>query len=122
MQLPLPIAHEYHDVDDIPVITPGLDGSPSQRLDPKVVEKVQELVARGVTGIYTVKHCLKEFVEKEVFAGQDCPPRHNKAFFPTIIDIQNHIHTAQIALATGTLLPLPPVRIYSVGKLLALGA
>ena len=114
VQLPLPIAHEYHDVDDIPIVVPGLDGSPAQRLDPKVADKVQELVARGVTGIYTVKHCLKEYVEKELFVSQECPPRHNKAFFPTIIDIQNHIHTAQMALASGTLLPLPPVRVLKI--------
>ena len=108
VQLPLPLAHEYHDVDDIPM-DPDEGDSQGQRLNPEVMHKIRELVARGVTGIYTVKHCLKEYVEKELFINLEPPPRHNKSYFPTIIDIQNHIHQAQMALATGALMPLPPV-------------
>ncbi|XP_058970330.2 calcium-responsive transcription factor isoform X2 [Pocillopora verrucosa] len=108
VQLPLPLAHEYHDVDDIPM-DPDEGDSQGQRLNPEVMHKIRELVARGVTGIYTVKHCLKEYVEKELFVNLEPPPRHNKSYFPTIIDIQNHIHQAQMALATGALLPLPPL-------------
>lgn len=108
VQLPLPIAHEYHDMDDIPLDPDESDGQ-GQRLNPDVMHKIRELVARGVAGIYVVKHCLKEYVEKELFANMEPPPRHNKSYFPTIIDIQNHIHQAQMALATGTLVPLPPL-------------
>lgn len=108
VQLPLPLAHEYHEVDDIPM-DPDEGDSQGQRLNPEVMHKIRELVARGVTGIYTVKHCLKEYVEKELFINLEPPPRHNKSYFPTIIDIQNHIHQAQMALATGALVPLPPV-------------
>lgn len=88
---------------------PDDNDSQGQRLNPEVMHKIRELVARGVSGIYTVKHCLKEYVEKELFVNMEPPPRHNKSYFPTIIDIQNHIHQAQMALATGTLVPLPPV-------------
>ena len=88
---------------------PDEGDSQGQRLNPNVMHKIRELVARGVSGIYVVKHCLKEYVEKELFANVEPPPRHNKSYFPTIIDIQNHIHQAQMALATGTLVPLPPV-------------
>lgn len=88
---------------------PDEGDSQGQRLYPEVMHKIRELVARGVTGIYTVKHCLKEYVEKELFINLEPPPRHNKSYFPTIIDIQNHIHQAQMALATGALMPLPPV-------------
>jgi len=108
VQLPLPLAHEYHDVDDIPM-DPDEGDSQGQRLNPEVMHKIRELVARGVSGIYTVKHCLKEYVEKELFINLEPPPRHNKSYFPTIIDIQNHIHQAQMALATGALMPLPPL-------------
>jgi len=107
VQLPLPIAHEYHDIEDMTI--PQSPDSRGQRLDQQVADKIYELVARGITGVYTIKHCLKEFVEKEMYLGQEAPPRHNKAFFPTIIDLQNHIHEAQSALASGQLLPLPPV-------------
>lgn len=88
---------------------PDENDSQGQRLNPGVMHKIRELVARGVSGIYVVKHCLKEYVERELFANMEPPPRHNKSYFPTIIDIQNHIHQAQMALATGTLVPLPPV-------------
>lgn len=108
VQLPLPVAHEYHDVEDLN-ITQSPDNRGGQRLNQQVADKIHELVARGITGVYTIKHCLKEYVEKEMYIGHDTPPRHNKAFFPTIIDLQNHIHEAQSALATGHLLPLPPV-------------
>lgn len=108
VQLPLPIAHEYHDMDDIP-LDPDETEAQGQRLNPDVMHKIRELVARGVSGIYVVKHCLKEYVEKELFGNMEPPPRHNKSYFPTIIDIQNHIHQAQMALATGNLLPLPPL-------------
>lgn len=108
VQLPLPLAHEYHDIEDVP-LDPDENDSHGQRLNPEVMNKIRELVARGVSGIYTVKHCLKVFVEKELFVNMEPPARHNRSFFPTIIDIQNHIHQAQMALATGTLLPLPPL-------------
>lgn len=108
VQLPLPLAHEYHDVDDTPM-DPDEGDSQGQRLNAEVMHKIRELVARGVTGIYTVKHCLKEYVEKELFVNLEPPPRHNKSYFPTIIDIQNHIHQAQMALTTGALMPLPPL-------------
>lgn len=109
VQLPLPLAHEYHDIDDIPMDPEESAESQGQRLNPEVMNKIRELVARGVSGIYTVKHCLKVFVEKELFANVEAPARHNRSYFPTIIDIQNHIHQAQMALATGSLMPLPPL-------------
>ena len=82
------------------------------RLNPRVVEKINELVARGVTDIYQVKHGIINFVEKDLFPsmGEPMPARHNKSYFPTITDLQNHIHQAMLALESGTLESLPPVR------------
>ena len=82
------------------------------RLNPQVVEKINELVARGVTDIYQVKHGIINYVEKDLFIGVDkpIPARHNKSYFPTITDLQNHIHQAMLALESGTLESLPPVR------------
>jgi hypothetical protein len=83
----------------------------SSRLDPQVVEKINEFVARGVTDIYQVKHGVINFIEKDLFLGVDepTPARHNKSFFPTITDLQNHIYQAMLALESGTLESLPPV-------------
>ena len=85
----------------------------SSRLDPRVVDKINELVARGVTDTYEVKHGVINFVEKDLFLSGDepIPARHNKSFFPTITDLQNHIHQAILALDSGTLESLPPVSL-----------
>lgn len=85
--------------------------SPPSRLDSRVVEKINELVARGVTEMYEVKHGIIHFVEKELFdcTSMSFPPRHNKTYFPTITDLQNHIYHAKLALQAGTLTSLPPV-------------
>ena len=116
VQFPLEIAHEYHHDDDEMIPHQTLSLLPTQvnlgmsRLDPRVVDKINELVARGVTDIYQVKHGVINFVEKDLFLGGDepIPARHNKSFFPTITDLQNHIHQALLALEAGTLESLPP--------------
>ena len=38
------------------------------------------------------------------------PYKHNKAFYPPLIEIQNIIQQTQAAMNSGVLLPLPPVR------------
>ncbi|CAB4003007.1 calcium-responsive transcription factor-like [Paramuricea clavata] len=116
IQFPLETAHEYHHEDDEMIPHQALSLLPTQvnlgssRLDPRVVEKINELVARGVTDIYQVKHGVISFIEKDLFLGVDepTPARHNKSFFPTITDLQNHIYQAMLALESGTLESLPP--------------
>ena len=119
VQFPLEIAHEYHHDDEEMIPHQALSLLPTQvnlglsRLDPRVVDKINELVARGVTDIYQVKHGVINFVEKDLFLGGDepIPARHNKCFFPTVTDLQNHIHQAMLALESGALESLPPVSL-----------
>lgn len=45
----------------------------------------------------------RKFVERELFKPDDVPERHNLSFFPTVNDIKNHIHEAQLAQQRGEL-------------------
>lgn len=116
VQLPLETAHEYHiDEDDVLIqetcpLLPAQINLTSTRLDPRIVEKINEFVSRGMTDIYQVKHGLIRFVENTLFVHGEVPARHNKSFFPTITDLQNSIHQALTMLQAGALQQLPPVR------------
>ena len=46
--------------------------------------------------IQQVKHAIKDFVEKELFAEtEERPDLRDRAFYPTVVDIQNHLRVAQ---------------------------
>uniref|UniRef100_A0A9J7X4K8 Calcium responsive transcription factor n=1 Tax=Cyprinus carpio carpio TaxID=630221 RepID=A0A9J7X4K8_CYPCA len=80
------------------------DGTPlPSRLHPLVAEKICELVAQGHNEVYTVRKQLRRFVERDMFKSEEVPERHNLCYFPTVIDIKNHIHEAQKALQMGPL-------------------
>ncbi|XP_059355769.1 calcium-responsive transcription factor isoform X2 [Carassius carassius] len=126
IQLPTENAHLYHDMDtaDLPPLPEQIcfteeqqneeedteeldvlmeDGTPlPSRLHPLVAEKICELVAQGHNEVYTVRKQLRRFVEREMFRSEEVPERHNLCFFPTVIDIKNHIHEAQKALQMTT--------------------
>ncbi|XP_048455109.1 calcium-responsive transcription factor isoform X3 [Rhincodon typus] len=122
VQLPTPQAHQYHDQDGSYLPTPPPPPPPSfvsveeddvgmmdengilpSRLHPRVTEKIRELVAQGIDQVYMVRKQLRKFVERELFKPDDVPERHNLSFFPTVNDIKNHIHEAQLALQRGEL-------------------
>lgn len=127
IQLPTEKAHLYHDVDtaNLPPLPEQIcfaeeqqneeedteeldvlmeDGTPlPSRLHPLVAEKICELVAQGHNEVYTVRKQLRRFVERDMFKSEEVPERHNLCYFPTVIDIKNHIHEAQKALQMGPL-------------------
>ncbi|XP_078260323.1 calcium-responsive transcription factor-like isoform X3 [Rhinoraja longicauda] len=122
VQLPAPQAHQYHDQDGSYLPPPPLPPPPTfvsieeedvsmmdengilpSRLHPRVTDKIRELVAQGIDQVYMVRKQLRKFVERELFKPDDVPERHNLSFFPTVNDIKNHIHEAQLALQRGEL-------------------
>ncbi|XP_051880227.1 calcium-responsive transcription factor-like isoform X4 [Pristis pectinata] len=122
VQLPTPQAHQYHDQDGSYLPPPPLPPPPTfvsieeedvsmmdengilpSRLHPRVTDKIRELVAQGIDQVYMVRKQLRKFVERELFKPDDVPERHNLSFFPTVNDIKNHIHEAQLALQRGEL-------------------
>ena len=47
---------------------------------------------------------LRRFVEKDLFTEPDnVPDRHNLTYFPTVHDLQNHIHQAMADVSAGVL-------------------
>lgn len=122
VQLPTPQAHQYHDQDGAYLPPPPLPPPPifvsieeedvgmmdengilPSRLHPRVTDKIRELVAQGIDQVYMVRKQLRKFVERELFKPDDVPERHNLSFFPTVNDIKNHIHEAQLAQQRGEL-------------------
>ncbi|XP_068101123.1 calcium-responsive transcription factor isoform X2 [Hyperolius riggenbachi] len=120
LQLPDQEAHQYHNLDAIcfspsptsfqppneeeeEVICDENSGQPS-RLHARVSEKIRELVSKGIDEVYAVRKQLRKYVERELFKPDEIPERHNLSYFPTVNDLKNHIHEAQIALGSGELI------------------
>ncbi|CAH1251021.1 CARF [Branchiostoma lanceolatum] len=106
VQLPTPEAHQFHDEiqDHVLADFSVCNMEASSRLHPRVSSKIRELVASGMNEVYQVRKAVRKFVEKELFGGSDMvPERHNLSYFPTVNDIQNHVHLAQMAIERGEL-------------------
>ncbi|XP_035662992.1 calcium-responsive transcription factor-like isoform X1 [Branchiostoma floridae] len=106
VQLPTPEAHQFHDEiqDHVLADFSVCNMEASSRLHPRVSSKIRELVASGMNEVYQVRKAVRKFVEKELFGGSDTvPERHNLSYFPTVNDIQNHVHLAQMAIERGEL-------------------
>ncbi|KAI8488838.1 hypothetical protein Bbelb_333560 [Branchiostoma belcheri] len=116
VQLPTPEAHQFHDEvqDHVLADFSVCNMEAASRLHPRVSAKIRELVAAGMSEVYQVRKAVRKFVEKELFelkfvekelfGGSDSvPERHNLSYFPTVNDIQNHVHLAQMAIERGEL-------------------
>lgn len=59
---------------------------------------------------------FQDFVENkmELNAPEQRPYKHNKAFYPPLIEIQNMIQQTQAALNSGVVAPLPAVSIVHI--------
>ena len=68
----------------------------AQRIHPKLIEKIYELVTEGVTDIQDVKLALKHHV-LHVLCPETKPELTNRAYFPTTVDVHNHVYKAQRA-------------------------
>ncbi|XP_063285911.1 calcium-responsive transcription factor isoform X1 [Pelobates fuscus] len=120
VQLPDQDAHEYHHLETgcfSP--SPNSFQNPAEeeedflceensvqpsRLHSRVAEKIRELVASGIYEVYSVRKQLRKFVERELFKPDDIPERHNLSYFPTVVDLKNHIHEAQKSLGNEELI------------------
>ena len=68
----------------------------AQRIHPKLVEKIHELVSEGITDTPEVKKALKHYT-LHVLCQEQKPELTNRAYFPTTTDVRNHIYKAQRA-------------------------
>ncbi|XP_070578548.1 calcium-responsive transcription factor-like [Ptychodera flava] len=122
VQLPTTKAHEYHDEPPTPFYGVSIQmGSASsepaipKRMHPRVADKLRQIVSEGNRNVYQVRKMLRAFVERELFHGETVPEKHNLAYFPTIHDIQNHIHRAVKDIDTGELSAVQPTATINDG-------
>ena len=69
----------------------------AQRVHPKVIMKIHELVGAGISEVSEVKWALKLYITKEL-CPTDLPNRDDRAYYPTNHDLLNHIHKAKSQL------------------------
>ena len=69
----------------------------SQKIHPKLVEKINELVSEGAVTTQEVKRALKRHVH-HVLCPHQTIEASNRTYFPTETDIRNHIYSGQKAL------------------------
>ena len=65
----------------------------SQRVHPKISQKIEDLVKEGITDVQEVKRTLRFFVKTDM--RENLPSENNRAYYPTNSDIQNHIDAAK---------------------------
>ena len=54
------------------------------------------LVGEGVKTVGEMKRHLKQFVKSELFPGQIPPAITNRCFYPTDVDVRNHMYRASV--------------------------
>lgn len=89
IRIPLSSVHKGHPV--------GESAGMNQKIDKRIIDKIFELVGKGVTNIDEVKRSIADFVDKELFRGVpvDKRPRlSNRRYHPTKIDLRNHVSRA----------------------------
>lgn len=127
VQLPTEKAHEFHDMSSIPVVQPVVPvhtvepevdtDQITHRLDPRVAQKIRDLVASGETRVYAIRKQLRAFVTRDLYHGGNVPERHDLTLFPTVNDLKNHIHQALKDVENGTLpLTAPTVNVEIIGN------
>lgn len=91
ISLPSVKAHNGHPV--------GEEAVYSQRIHPLLVAKITEMVIGGITSTSEVKKSLK-FYATNILAPQlgITLSKQNRSFFPTSVDIRNHIYAAKKSL------------------------
>ena len=64
-----------------------------QRLDEKLIDKIDELVGEGVRNVEEMRRHVKIYVKDELFRGKQLPERNNRRYFPSR-KTKNHMSNA----------------------------
>ena len=74
----------------------GIVCGPAQKVHPLISKKIEDLVREGAVDANEVQRSLREYVKN------DCSIFHpsvtDRAYYPTVSDIRNHMYKARIAL------------------------
>ena len=69
----------------------------AQRVHPKLIEKIYELVFEGTTDVQEVKRALKHYVTHVLCCSDFKPDLTDRSYYPTSTDVRNHVYKAQKA-------------------------
>lgn len=67
-----------------------------QRMDPRLRAQIKELVDEGVRGVNETRRHLRHYVSKVLFKEGPVPPRSNRRFFPSKVDLRNCIYESVV--------------------------
>ena len=71
----------------------------TERVHPKIMQIIHDLVADGITAVQEVKKALRHYVLYVLIPEVKITPDVvNRTYFPATTDIQNHVYTAQRSL------------------------
>ena len=77
-------------------------GAFAQKVHPLLLTKISELVSSNITDVHEVKKLLKYHTDNQISKQLGFKPQaHDRAFYPNIVDIKNHVHRAR-ALQIGS--------------------
>ena len=65
-------------------------------MDKQIVDKIEVLVGEDVKTVDEMKSHLRQFVKHELFPGQMPPPSTNRRYYPTDVDVRNHMYRASV--------------------------
>ena len=66
----------------------------NQSLDPQIKARIQELVSLGINRTREVKSHLDIMVKRDLFPDGPLPPFTDRRYWPSNVDIRNHIYMA----------------------------
>lgn len=58
--------------------------------------EIQELVNEGVRGVNEMRRSLRQYVARVLFKDKPLPPRSNRRFFPSKVDLRNAIYESLV--------------------------
>ena len=65
-------------------------------MDPRLRAQIKELVDEGVRGVNETRRHLRHYVSKILFKEGPVPPRSNRRFFPSKVDLRNCIYESVV--------------------------
>lgn len=74
----------------------GIVSGPAQKVHPLISKKIEDLVREGSVDANEVQRSLREYVRNRCSVSK--PSFTDRAYYPTVNDIRNHMYKAKIAL------------------------
>ena len=67
-----------------------------KQIHPSVVQKINEIVSRGITKAHEVQLLLEEFVRTEFPDIETRPNKGDRAWYPSEQDVRNHVYMSAL--------------------------